>query len=590
MTSLRDPIYRRSTGDRLQLVRRLRAPLFCGFAVLVCALLARPYANMNICDDGPYILMARTLATTGRFAYNGWAAPMLGWQLYLGAAFIKLFGYSFTTVRMSTVAVAVLLAFFLQRTLVRAGITERNATFGTLALVLSPLYLMLSVTYMTDINGLFAIVICLYGCLRALQSRTERSTILWLCFAVATNAICGSSRQIAWLGTLVMVPSTLWLLRSRRRVVLAGAVATLAGFLFILACLHWLSQQPYVVPIPLLANQFPARSAIVQLARLLLEIPFLLLPVTAIFLPEIRKSGSRVSATLFLLLLGYVFLATVPSPLYRLSHIVLQPTSLDWVSVSGIYGGGMLQGNPLPFLLLWLRVLLTLITCGGLIGLAIAWLRSQPAPSTPETPARLSWRQLRILCGPFVLAYLILLLCSVGSNRHLYDRYAFALMIVALLCSLRLYQESVATRIPALSIVPLLFMTAYGVAVTHNNYSYYRARVALADELRNAGVPPTSVDNGWEYNIGVELQYANHINDPRVLNPPNAFVPVAPPAGICPMFFYDRTPHIHAFYSISFAPDACAGPAPFASVHYSRWPYRTPGTLYVVANTLSSKP
>jgi hypothetical protein len=181
---------------------------------------------MGVADDGPYILVAHTLAATGHIVYNGWAAPMLGWQLYLGAAFIKLFGFSFTAVRSCIVLVAMALAFLLQRTLVRANITERNATIGTLAFVLSPLYLMLSVTYMTDITSLFAIVLCLYGCLRALQSSTSSSAIAWLCFAVATNAICGTSRQIAWLGILVMLPCTLWLLRAQRRVFLAGAATS----------------------------------------------------------------------------------------------------------------------------------------------------------------------------------------------------------------------------------------------------------------------------------------------------------------------------------------------------------------------------
>jgi dolichyl-phosphate-mannose--protein O-mannosyl transferase len=161
---------------------------------------------MGICDDGPYILIAQKLAATGHIFYNGNTTPFLGWQLYLGAAFIKLFGFSFTAVRMSTLLVAMVLAFVLQRTLVRANINERNATIGTLALVLSPLYLMLSVTFMSDIFGLFAVVLCLYGCLGALQSSTDRSTIAWLCFAVIINAVCGSSRQIAWLGILVCFP------------------------------------------------------------------------------------------------------------------------------------------------------------------------------------------------------------------------------------------------------------------------------------------------------------------------------------------------------------------------------------------------
>jgi len=55
------------------------------------------------------------------------------------------------------------------------------------------------------------------------------------------------------------------------------------------------------------------------------------------------------------------------------------------------------------------------------------------------------------------------------------------------------------------------------------------------------------------------------------------------------MSWYDKTPHIHPLYSVSFDPDACYGPAPFAPVHYSRWPYRTPGTLYVVRYVSPSK-
>jgi 4-amino-4-deoxy-L-arabinose transferase-like glycosyltransferase len=165
----------------LQYVRRFRIPaFFCALAVLVCELVSRPYANMSVCDDFPYILIAQKVAATGHIFYNGPTTPLLGWQLYLGAGFIKLFGYSLTTVRMSTLLVAMMMAFVLQRALVLANISERNATIGTLALVLSPLYLVLSVTYMTDIDGLFAIVLCVYGCLRALQAVTSRGAIGWL--------------------------------------------------------------------------------------------------------------------------------------------------------------------------------------------------------------------------------------------------------------------------------------------------------------------------------------------------------------------------------------------------------------------------
>jgi len=48
------------------------------------------------------------------------------------------------------------------------------------------------------------------------------------------------------------------------------------------------------------------------------------------------------------------------------------------------------------------------------------------------------------------------------------------------------------------------------------------------------------------------------------------------------MFWHTKTPHITPIYGISFDPNACYGPAPFAPVQYSRWLSHSPGTLYVV--------
>ena len=577
----------------MQLIRRIHpSALFCALAVLLCELIAHPYTAMGIGDDGTYILMAHTLAATGHIVYNGWGAPMLGWQLYLGAAFIKLFGFSFTTVRMSTIFIAMLIAFVLQRTLVAAGISQRNATLATLALVLSPLYLMLSATFETDIFGLFAIVLCLYGCLRALQSTTDRSTIAWLYFAVLTNALFGSSRQIAWLGILVMVPCTLWLLRARRRVLLAGSAITLIGFLFIFVCLQWLKHQPYVVQVPLLVKDFPVANALKQLGLFLLDIPFLLLPVMVLFFPTIRRSSPRIVAIISVLLLGYLFLAICPSHLRGGFSPMLEPSVGDWVTIHGVYDGMTGQwGSPHIFLNKGMRALLTFVSYGGLLGLGYSLLRSSRTPPAKEVSAGISWPQLGILLAPFTLAYLILLLSTVATTNHLFDRYALGLLFVPLVCLVRYYEERIQPRLP-LAAVSLVAATAiYGIAVTHNTFSLYRARVALAAELRANGVPDTSVDNGWEYNLLTELQHANHINDPHIVIPAHAYtLPPLPPVSTCTMQWYDETPHIQPLYSVSFSPDECYGPAPFAPMHYSLWPYRTPGTLYVIRYLPPSKP
>ncbi len=565
-----------------QLISRYRIPaLLCALAVLLCELIARPYTTMGVDDDGPYIVMARTLATTGHFVYNGWAAPMIGWQLYLGAAFIKLFGFSFTAVRFTTVLVAMVMAFVIQRTLVRGGVTERNATLGTLTFVLSPLYLMLSVTYMTDIYGLFAVVLCLYGCLRALQPSTDRTTLAWLCFAIITNALCGTSRQVAWLGILVMVPSTLWLLRARRRLVLTAAAVNLAAVVFIFACMQWLKRQPYSIPEHLLPDSFPALHILGQLTNLLLNAPFLLVPLIALFVPQIRKAPRRLFAAICILFFGYFFLASYPSHLR--GHFLLEPTiawQAGWVGVHGIPECISLLGKPPLFLSRAAQVVLTIACFGGLAGLLVT-LFSDHRPTTTATPATITWKQLGILLGPFTLVYILLLIPR--ATDWLFDRYLLLLLVVGLLCLVRYYQDRVRARLPLVTVLLIAILALWSIAVTHNTFSLYRARVALAAELNAHGVPDTSIDNGWEYNFDVELRYADHINFPTIAVPAHAYVYVPPPPpGICPMSRYDYTPHIHALYGISFQPNVCYGPAPFAPVHYSRWLASSPGTLYAV--------
>lgn len=571
----------------MQLARRFRLPaLFCALAVLVCELISRPYASMGVCDDWPYVVMAQKLAATGKFAYNGWAAPMIGWQLYLGAAFVKMFGPSLTAVRMSTLVVAMVLAFLLQRTLVRANVSERNATVATLAFVLSPLYLILSVTFMTDIQGLFGLLICLYGCLRALETKTSNAAIGWIVFAVATNAVFGTARQIAWLGILVMVPCTLWLLRAERRVMVAGAVATGLGAGFIFVCLQWLKHQPYNVPEHVLVGTFPVGHMISELVHTFLDAPFLLLPIVALFLPHVRRSRPRIFAVCAVLFAGYLFLATYPSHLR--GSFPLEPTGGDWIGIHGTYEFIILKGNAPRLLSRWVQVLFAIVSFGGVYGL-IALLMSKRGAPKVEVAGGVSWKQLGVLLVPFSLVYALLLMPRAGAY-HLTERYLLGLLVVALLCMVRCYQERVRAQLPAACSVLVGMMAVYGIVNTHNTFAIDRARVELANELTAGGVPDTAVDNGWEYNLIVELRHSGYINTDRIVLPAHAYrLPPPLPAGTCKVNAYDYTPDIRPEYGVSFDPNECYGPAPFAPVRYSRWLGSQPGTLYVVYYTPTSR-
>jgi hypothetical protein len=551
---------------------------------------------MGMIDDAPYILVVKRLAETGHVVYNGWETAIFGWQFYLGAAFVKLFGYSFTTVRLSTVLLAMVIAFLLQRIMVRAGISERNACAGTLALVVSPLFLMISVTFMSDLPGLFAIVICLYGCLRALQATSERAAIFWMAFAVASNVICGSSRQIAWLGVLVMAPCTLWLLRKYRAVLVAGGAFTVAGWAALFVWMHWFHQQPYTLPEPLLVNPWPLWQPAKQLTHLYLDFPFLLLPIALLFLPELRKDRPIITVAIGALIVADVVLAFHQSRVR--SYFPLEPAIGDLVEAHGIYSFSSLQGTAPLFLGTTAQVVLTIVSFGSLAAILSTVLRNgmqgkrTGQPLDAIVPERLSWRHLCFLLAPTLLAYTML----IGPRAAwfiLVDRYALIPLVAVLILLVRYYQDNVRDAIPAAGFVLVAFVAVYGIVSTHNMASLYRARVALAAELHSAGVADTAIDNGWEYNFSVELAQAPALNEPRIVLPRDFYRRIQPmPAGLCSTVWINLTPHIHPLYAVSFNPNSCYGPAPFAPIHYSRWFASSPGTLYVVRYTprISSQP
>src|ERR1700735_5153275 len=129
-----------SEEANLNLSFKSRMPaLLCVLVVFLCGLATYPIAEIGMSDDFSYVKTAQVLAQTGHVVYNGWATAMLGWQLFLGALFVKLFGTSFLSTRASTFLIALFITYLTHRILVMTGVSSINAAVGTLVLVLSPL-------------------------------------------------------------------------------------------------------------------------------------------------------------------------------------------------------------------------------------------------------------------------------------------------------------------------------------------------------------------------------------------------------------------------------------------------------------------
>jgi hypothetical protein len=569
--------------------------LVCVLVFLLCVFVTQPVAEIGMNDDWSYIKTAQLLAATGHIVYNGWATAMLGWQLYFGALFIKLFGPSFTAVRASTVFVASATTFLTHRTLVRSGVNSVNATVATLALVLSPLFLPLALSFMSDVGGLFCIIVCLYACLRALKAQKDLSALAWVAFAALSNAVGGTIRQIAWLGVLVLVPSAVWLLRGRRYLVWASVFLYGISVIFICASLQWFLRQPYSIIEPILPGKIEGETlyqAAVQFTGFLFAGVMFLLPVLLAFGSGIsfrdrRTSGFLIVGGALCLVIGLSLLWRDPGSLAAF----LAPYAGNYVTRSGMVDGTPIQGMRPDVLGLEIRMVLTATVLAAIV-MFLAFLRFGCRHSGPShLQSEISFNNLMVLVVPFTVAYFVLLVPrSISIFARLMDRYLLPLLLMGMLLMVRLFQDRVQEKLPTISIVLTALFGVFAVAGTHDAFSFYRAKARAINELREAGIPDTSIDGGFEHNGMVQIESVGHINDPRVHVPGVVFFDNGSKfPKDCEPVQRARTPVIVPGYALSFDPAACGGLSGFASVPYRDWLRARTVNIYIV-NTFRQSP
>lgn len=556
--------------------RDARNGALCALAVAAAMWASYPVAEMGFMDDWSYIKSAQIFAQTGHFVYNGWATAMLGWQIVWGALFIKLFGFSFTVTRLSMLPVVMATAVLLHSILRRFGVTPRNAVFGTLTFGFSPLFLPLAASFMSDVPGVFVVLLCLYCCKRAVDAETDRATIAWLVAAAASNALGGSVRQIAWLGALVMLPCTGWLLRKRRGALTASLLlwAVSAGTIFL--TMRWFARQPYSVPEPLIdpIGPHPGLSLIhlgLQIMGSVLLLLLLTYPILVAWLPRLRLLSSMT-----LLKIGLVAVAWIC--VERVSGLTA-PWLIDLIGAEFATKKAVTV-SPVTLLSLpaWgCEVISSLFVITGLV--FVHQLFNKLAPYLRSGRRRgdalpAPWQEILWILGPFTACNLLLLVPR-GYRMVIFDRYFLTVMPIFILCLLLLHQQWIGKSVSSISIAVLAFFTLLTIAGTHDWFAWHRAVERAANEIRATGVPRTKIEGGFEYDGWTQIEAGGYINDPRLVVPAGAFHPVhnAPTdVAHCGYDFAPYVPAIHPKYSMLFADKmSCLAPSKFPTVTYRTW-------------------
>jgi hypothetical protein len=532
--------------------------LGCSLICMAALLLAWPFANLSFNDDWTWAFTVLQLSKTGHLLYNGWSSPPVIAQAYWGLMWVKLFGFSLTVLRVSTLpmaAGAVSLCYLLAR---RAGLTASMSVFVSLSLGLSPLFMPLASTFMTDVPGLFFMLLSLYALVLSFETKSRASCLGWLMAGVVAALIGGSSRQVVWIVPLVVLPYFSWIRRSD----LSFVVASISGWVILLAgaiaMQHWFGKQPYALPDPPALSYLHAAMA--QPKRVALGVICVILTMVMMMLPAVvgvlrQKPGVREMLAVLLCIVAWLVL--------RHHSRALEPWMGNIFSNTGVLSSIEVGGGRPELLSDGGRLVLSVIVIAGLWFLFASagdwcWRNRQ---SAADQVARFFFKSTDdqtvvaalVLLGLAIFALEITRCISgVAYDRHLLPLIPF--IVIPLLCAL---QRGGRSRMPAECWISLAIFTAFAVASTQEVNSLARARVAAIGRLENSGIASTQIDGGFEHDYWTELQADGHINDARLRNPPGA---------------YDRTkgptPAMRTLYRLESNQTAVTASTPFGSVSY----------------------
>ncbi|HEX7798263.1 MAG TPA: glycosyltransferase family 39 protein [Vicinamibacterales bacterium] len=540
--------------------------LICCGLVLLTVAAAGPVLEMGLIDDFSYTYTARELAATGRLRYYG-TGPMLGAQVWFAALVIRLFGFSFTAVRLTTAFFAVGCAILIYRIGRTVGLKPAFACLATLTVVLSPLFVPLAVSFMTDVPALFFLLLCFFCGSRALASSDTLGCAAWLTAAGISGVAGGTVRQVIWGAPLSVIPMIGWIRRADKRIAVSAGLLFIASAAAVAGCLIWLSRQPYLEGnrLPNGIGEVLAIFRNVQTFASLIRTGLLfLLPVLMVFFAGWWKRWPS----------GIAWICAGVAAVLGIVPLVFGDRNFpfgDIVTVTGILQEGVdAIGTKVvilaPRTLAFLSFMTLAASAAGIVALAHG--RSKGDAEVDRSRAV----QMLLMSAPFHLGYLFILLYRAHFART-FDRYLLPLLPAAALMLLWLYQQRIRDRVPLIGWLAAAAFGLYGVATTHDYLAAARARLAAASALTSAGVPRTSITAGLEYDGWTQIESGGYLNSPFIRFPANAYMRRADDS-YPPGLWYDLwpfTPTITPEYFVVYSRQPMLVDTEYPPITYRAW-------------------
>ena len=456
------------------------------FIFIGVVFIVNPIGNFPLNDDWSYAKPVHSLLNGDGIKFTGWMSMTLFSQVIWGAIWCKIFGFSFTILRFSTLFLSGLGVIYTYK-LIRVFNANLTHSFAFSLLVLfNPIFLNLSFTFMTDVPFYTLSIIAIYHFTKHLENKL----VSHLIFAAIFSVIATLTRQLALIIPLSFFVVGIYDFILTKNIKLKYLIP------FIISCIVFLIYQEIA------HHFFDARGRYDEMNnKLLSQITaspitwiisvfnrsvigwlYLTLFISPILLGLIIKSSKKIIFTsvvvggifsIFLFSKEYVF-PILDNIIYNLG---LGPATLY------DYWFGDKQGNHQINNYFWL--FLTIFVCILFIYLIIKL--------GGALAKKIMYSQKMIFIGIIFIGYLVLI-CSI----YTYDRY----YVLPLTLLLIIISSTLKLKISKYMFSILLFLiSAFSVLATKDYLAWNQARWQVAHHLmERKQITSAKIDGGFEFN------------------------------------------------------------------------------------------
>ena len=472
-----DTIGRSRAGD----TRRLLAGVLVAATAVLLAI--GPGGDFPLSDDWSYGYAVRSLCEDGELRMLPWTGASLVLQAWYGALLCKAFGFSFEILRASTLVMAIGGAIGFALLLTRLGFAGRVAALGVATFALSPLYVNLAFTFMTDVPFTVLCIWAAWFYVHGLEEGRDRDLLIGALLSSAALLVRQHGIFVAAAAALACLVPGPGNLRGRvRPALIAGA---LPAFVFVAFHVWLFAIHGAPAGVQNKVSEVGGLSIVgfgnVSF-RAVEYLGLLLLPVAAAQAAEVwRRSPGRLAAVGAVLGAAALFLYAREGELMLYLTNVLYDLGLGAPSLRDTL---FLGENPPLHVGPGLGITLTILSTAAACTLIAGWSTAGAQLHRPS--------------HAFILYAFVML--AAGSLLHVafyFDRYLLPVLPFAIAAAFICIRTE---RISRIAWAAVLVLGWWAVAGTHDYMEWNRARYDAIAALESKGTGVREIDGGVEHN------------------------------------------------------------------------------------------